>query len=247
MRPAPWKVGELAKRTGVSVRTLHYYDEIGLLTPSHHSEAGYRLYTESDVVRLQQIKSLQSLGWSLDEVRECLKSPGFAPQRVVELHLALVREQIELQERLRDRLEGIAKSLRSAETVSVEDFLQTIEVITMLDKYYTPEQRKELEERRRQTIGDERIRQVEGEWKELMEQVRAEMEKGADPASETVQALARRWMGLVREFTGGNPGIEKSLGTMYQQETTVHGMDTGPMKEMMAYIQKAMEAGKKPQ
>jgi MerR family transcriptional regulator, thiopeptide resistance regulator len=246
MRPAPWKVGELAKRTGVSVRTLHYYDEIGLLTPSHHSEAGYRLYTESDVVRLQQIKSLRSLGWSLDEVRECLKSPNFAPQRVVELHLALVREQIELQERLRDRLEGIAKSLRSAETVSVEDFLQTIEVITMLDKYYTPEQRKELEERR-QTVGDERIRQVEGEWKELMEQVRAEMEKGTNPASETVQALARRWMGLVREFTGENPGIEKSLGTMYQQETTVHGMDTGPMKEMMAYIQKAMEAGKKPQ
>lgn len=246
MRPAPWKVGELAKRTGVSVRTLHYYDEIGLLTPSHHSESGYRLYTESDVARLQRIKSLRSLGFSLDEIRDCLKSPEFSPQRVVELHLALVREQIELQQRLCDRLEGIAERLRSTETVSVEDFLQTIEVITMLDKYYTPEQRKELEERR-QAIGDERIRQVEGEWKELMDQVRAEMEKGTDPASETVQALARRWMGLVREFTGGNPGIEKSLGTMYQQETTVHGMDTGPMREMMAYISRATEAGKKPQ
>lgn len=246
MRPAPWKVGELAKRTGVSVRTLHYYDEIGLLTPSHHSESGYRLYTESDVARLQRIKSLRSLGFSLDEIRDCLKSPEFSPQRVVELHLTLVREQIELQQRLCDRLEGIAERLRSTETVSVEDFLQTIEVITMLDKYYTPEQRKELEERR-QAIGDERIRQVEGEWKELMDRVRAEMEKGTDPASETVQALARRWMGLVREFTGGNPGIEKSLGTMYQQETTVHGMDTGPMREMMAYISRATEAGKKPQ
>jgi DNA-binding transcriptional MerR regulator len=246
MRPAPWKVGELAKRTGVSVRTLHYYDEIGLLTPSHHTGSGYRLYTESDVLRLQQIKSLRSLGFSLDEIRECLKSPKFSPQRVVELHLALVREQIELQERLRDRLEGIAESLRSAETVSVEDFLQTIEVITMLDKYYTPEQRKELEERR-QAIGDDRIRQVEGEWKELMEQVKAEMDKGTDPASETVQALARRWMGLVHEFTGGNPGIEKSLKTMYREEPTVHGMDTGPMKEMMGYIQKAVAAGKAPQ
>ena len=245
MRPAPWKVGELAKRTGVSVRTLHYYDEIGLLTPSHHSEAGYRLYDGERRRAAAADQVVANLGWSLDEIRECLK-PQLRPQRVVELHLALVREQIELQERLRDRLEGIAKSLRSAETVSVEDFLQTIEVITMLDKYYTPEQRKELEERG-ETVGDERIRQVEGEWKELMEQVKAEMEKGTDPASETVQALARRWMGLVREFTGGNPGIEKSLGTMYQQETTVHGMDTGPMKEMMAYIQKAMEAGKKPQ
>jgi DNA-binding transcriptional MerR regulator len=57
MRPPPWKVGELAKRTGVSVRALHHYDEIGLLSPSHRSEAGYRLYTEIDVARLQQIRS----------------------------------------------------------------------------------------------------------------------------------------------------------------------------------------------
>src|SRR6476646_6711292 len=70
MRPPPWKVGELAKRTGVSVRALHHYDEIGLLSASLRSESGYRLYTEADVIRLQQIRSLRSLGFSLDESRE---------------------------------------------------------------------------------------------------------------------------------------------------------------------------------
>ena len=57
------QVGELAKRTGLTVRMLHHYDEIGLLKPSMHTEAGYRLYTAADVVRLQQVLSLRSLAF----------------------------------------------------------------------------------------------------------------------------------------------------------------------------------------
>ena len=68
-RPAFWRVGELAGQTGLTVRTLHYYDEIGLLSPSHRSDAGYRLYTAGDVVRLQQIRSLRHLGFALEEIR----------------------------------------------------------------------------------------------------------------------------------------------------------------------------------
>jgi DNA-binding transcriptional MerR regulator len=66
------KVGELAKRTGLTVRTLHHYDEIGLLKPSLHTEAGYRLYTRGDVARLQQVLSLRQLGFALEEIRDCL-------------------------------------------------------------------------------------------------------------------------------------------------------------------------------
>ena len=65
MSDGPMKVGKLAKQTGVSIRTLHHYDEIGLLKPSHRTEAGHRLYTPGDIARLQQIKSLQHLGFSL--------------------------------------------------------------------------------------------------------------------------------------------------------------------------------------
>lgn len=94
-----------------------------------------------------------------------------------------------------------------------------------LEKYYTSEQREQLEQRRH-TLGEERIRQAEAEWQELIEQVRAEMEAGTDPASERVQLLARHWMGLVQQFTGGDPGIERSVGNMWQQEETIHGIDT---------------------
>ena len=250
LRPASWKVGELAKQTGLSVRTLHYYDEIGLLSPSQRTEAGYRLYTADDVVRLQQVKSLRHLGFTLKEIRDYLNLPDFSPHQVIQHHIARLREQIELQQKLCDRLEAISARLRSAQEVSAEEFIQTaMEVIGMserLEKYYTLEQLEELEERRRM-LGEERIRQAEAEWSELIEQVRAEMDKGTDPASERVQLLARRWVGLVHEFTGGNPEIEESLRTMYRQETTIHGMETRSMREMMEYISEAMAASKKPE
>ncbi len=243
MRPPPWKVGELAKRTGVSVRTLHHYDEIGLLSPSQRTASGYRLYTEADVIRLQQIKSLRNLGFSLEEIRRTLSRPDVSPERVLQLQIGHLKEQIELQQRLCDRLEAIARRWRAKETVSTEEFLQIIEVTNMLDKYYTPEQKEELKQRG-EALGGERIRQAEGEWKELMEQVQAEMDRGTDPADERVQQLARRWSGLVREFTGGNPGIEKAVGRVWQEETTVAGIDAANMRRMMEYIGRAQGAGR---
>lgn len=244
MGPPPWKVGELARRTGLSVRTLHWYDEIGLLTPSYHSATGYRLYRPADVARLQQIKALRQLGLALEEVRACLDSADFSPLALMETHLRRLREQIEVQRRLCERLESIAARLRSAEMASVEDLLQAIEDMNMFEKYYTPEQLEQLKVRSRQ-VGEERIRHAETEdWPQLLAAVRSEMDKGSDPASAPVQALARRWMALVQEFTGGDPGIEKSLRTMYQQEQTIHGMDVGAMRPMMEYMQKAIAAAK---
>jgi len=231
LRRASWRVGELARETGLSVRALHYYDEIGLLSPSRRTEAGHRLYEAGDVARLQQIKSLRHLGFGLEEIRDCLDRPDFSLQRV-----------IELQQKLCDSLEAIAARLDLMEEVSFEESIQTIvEVISMserLERYYTPDQREELEQRRR-TLGEERIREVEAEWPELMERVRAEMEKGTDPSNERVQLLARRWMELVQEFIGGDPGIERSVGNMWQQEETIHGIDTRQMREMMEYVSKA--------
>jgi DNA-binding transcriptional MerR regulator len=244
MRPPPWKVGELARRTGLSVRTLHWYDEIGLLTPSFHTEAGHRLYTAADVARLQQIKSLRQLGFTLEEVRVCLERADFSPLELIESHLVRLREQIELQRRLCGRLESIASHLRAAEEVSVEEFIQTIEGMNMLDKYYTPEQMEQIKERGRQ-VGQERIREVEAEWPKLHAEVQAELDKGSDPASEPVQALARRWMALVHEFTGGDPGIEQSLRKMYEQEDNIVGMDVAARRPMMAFMDRAIEAAKK--
>src|SRR6516165_588232 len=120
---AALKVGELARRTGLTIRTLHHYDEIGLLKPSLHTESGHRLYTAGDLARLQRVLSLRQLGFSLEQIRDCLDRPGFSPLEVIRLHIARLREQIESQRRLCERFETIAARLRTAENVSADEFL----------------------------------------------------------------------------------------------------------------------------
>src|SRR5262249_36491497 len=134
------KVGELAKRTGLTVRTLHHYDEIGLLKPSLHSEAGYRLSTVAGVARLSQALPLLQLGLPLEAVRDCLDRGGCAPLEVIRLHVARLRERIELQRKLCERLEALAEQLDMAGEASADEFLQTIEGMNMIEQYYTPEQ-----------------------------------------------------------------------------------------------------------
>lgn len=210
-------MGELAKQTGLSVRTLHYYDEIGLLSPEQHSSAGHRLYGAEEVRRLQHIVSLRQLGFSLEEIRECMDRPDFSLEQTIERHIDRLEEQIDVQQSLRRRLARILERMRASQEVPTTEFIQSIKETVMFEKYYTPEQQEQLRVRA-QEVGQERIQQVQVEWEELFARYREEMERGTDPASETVQALAAKSASLIREFTGGDPGIAKSLGNMYKGE-----------------------------
>lgn len=240
--PKVWKVGELARETGLSVRALHYYDEIGLLSPSRRTDSGARIYSSDDIVRLQRIQSLKYLGFGLEEIKECLERPDSPLRRTIQLHASRLRERMQAQRRLLDRLELIQRRMDPVEEVPIEEFTRMIlEVIMMsekLNKYYTSEQLEELKQRKRD-LGERRIREVEAEWPRLMREVRAEMEDGTDPTDERVQRLANRWMALVREFTGGNPEIASSLNNVWNGEENIHGIEAAPMREMMEYISRA--------
>ncbi len=211
MKSEAWKVGELSKRTGVTVRTLHHYDEIGLLRPSWHTESGHRLYTAGDVARLQQVLSLRQLGFALEQIRDCLDRRGFSPLEVIRLHVERLRDRIAMEQRLCERLEAVAARLQAAEEVSADEFFKMIEETTMIESYYTPEQLDDIK-KRGEALGQERIQQSHQDWAELIAEVRAEMDKGTDPSASEVLALARRWMALVNAFTGGDPGIEALAG-----------------------------------
>jgi DNA-binding transcriptional MerR regulator len=237
-------VGELAKRTGLTVRTLHHYDELGLLRPSLRTESGHRLYTAADLTRLQQVLSLRQLGFSLEEVRACLDRADFQPLEVIRLHIARLHEQIQLQTELCERLHGLARFLGAAEEVSADQFLRTIEVMTMIENYYTPEQMEYLKKRREQ-VGEEAIRGAEKEFPELHAKLKAAMEAGTDPADATVQALANRHQELVESFTGGDPGIRESLARLWKEQgpnlAAQFGMDYDP--RVHEYIARAVKAG----
>lgn len=244
MKHRPVRIGQLAEQTGLSIRTLRYYDEINLLKPSERTESGHRLYGKPDIVRLGQIVSLRALGFALEEIRACLDDPDFTPRSVIRMHRERLQKQLKEIEGLNERLARLEGFLDRAEEVSAEEFIQTIEGITMIEKYYTQEQLEELAQRREQ-IGEEQLGNYEQEWADLIARARAEMQKGSAPDSEAVQLIARRWNELIQAFTGGNPGIESSLNEMYRNEkpeTASRGMVD---MEVMQFMGKAMNALRK--
>jgi MerR family transcriptional regulator, thiopeptide resistance regulator len=244
-----WKVGELAARTGLTVRTLHHYDAIGLLSPSGRRTesahgSGHRLYTAADVTRLHQIICLKQLGFSLEQVKEYMTRADYDPREVIRLHLAKVRQQAAELAELGDRLESLSRTLDSADAVSPDTFLETIEVMTMIEKYYTPEQLQQLEDRRKQggPEMEEAIQKGPQMWADLFADVQTAIDAGADPAGPKGKELAERWLALVTGFTGGDPGIFASLRKMYQNEDNVAGMDTKAMQPTSDFIEKARQA-----
>jgi MerR family transcriptional regulator, thiopeptide resistance regulator len=250
MRFEALKVGELARRTGLTVRTLHHYDAIGLLKPSLHTEAGYRLYTAGDITRLQQVLSLRQLGFSLDEIRDCLGRPAFSPPEVIGLHIARLRGQIEVQRKLCARLETLAAHFRAAGEVSADEFLHTIEEMTMMEamaeKYFTPEQLKLIKEGR-EKVGREYLDRMQENWAELIALIRAEMDKGTDPADAKVQALARRWQDLLNQSTGGDPAIQQAMKRLWEEQGDNLAAQFGSKydsRPIWGYIDRAIAAAK---
>ena len=237
-------VGELARRTGLTVRTLHHYDAVGLLPPARRSEtvhgAGYRLYGPEEVARLAKILLLKRLGLSLDEIRRGLEAPELSLERTLELQIERIRGEIDGLSRLLRHLEALRSTLEAgdADPRDLTDRLtETLETMTMFEKHFTPEQLRRLDERKA-AVGADRIAEVEAEWPRLIETVRSAMDRGVDPASEEAAGLASRWMGLVAEFTGGDAGIARSVGNLYREEPEVR-QKTGIDAAMMEWIQKA--------
>lgn len=238
------KVGELAERTGLTVRTLHWYDEIGLLSPDR-TRAGHRVYGPEEVERLQRILSLRHVGLSLDEIREALDRPGHSLLEVLELHAETLAEEARRLRALRDRLHRAIDAVRRNGRIEAEALIHTMEAMAMFEKYYTPEQLETLQ-RRKEEVGEERIRRVQEEWRELYRRLGEVREAGADPGDPEVRELARKAESLIREFTGGDTGIRASLEKMYRVEGSrpmeAAGWDVDP--DVQGFLGRAMKAAR---
>ncbi|WMT40869.1 MerR family transcriptional regulator [Paenibacillus sp. D2_2] len=126
-----WKVGDLAKLTGITVRTLRFYDQIGLFSPSGQTESGHRLYCESDLASLHQILSLKELGLSLEEIKSVLSDSQISPLEIVNLQMDRIKEQIKLQQKLLDQLRHASKLIQGKEQLTVDDFTALLQAMKM--------------------------------------------------------------------------------------------------------------------
>ncbi len=235
------QIGEVARASGLTVRTLHHYDEIGLLVPSARSEAGYRLYSDADVRRLYRILALRAMGFPLEEIAATLVREGEDPRPAVRRHLERIDEQLRLAAHLRERLARILDVLDRSDEPSGDQFIEAIEVMTRMERYYTPEQLETLG-RRADALGEEGMQRAQDEWAALIADLEAERVAGTDPADPRLDPLLERWSDLIEQFTGGDPGIRASLQRLYDREGPERASQGAVNGETMAYAGKAIAA-----
>lgn len=231
-------IGALAKRTGVSVRMLRHYDEIGLLRPAQRSESGYRLYGADDVRRLQAIVALRQLGLGLDAIGSMLNDGRMPPADAIALRLIQLDEEIAARRRLQQRLIEIGQRIHSSTGDAFGDLVEFLEVLSAMDrveKYFTPEQLEELAQRR-QALGEEGLRRAEAEWAELIDEVRQLVADDVPPTDPRARSAADRWAVLMEAFTGGNPEIAASLRQVVANEPSTTGYDPEELGKLGAYI-----------
>jgi DNA-binding transcriptional MerR regulator len=228
------KVGELAKRTGLTVRTLHHYDEIGLLAPSGRSEAGYRLYSREDVQRLHSIQALRQLGLPLQDITQMLAgTTGADPSLVIAQQLMALDQQIAQATELRGRLQLLRDSMADGGQPDMASWLETLALMGTYGKYFSAAELKRI-------FGSYKL--IEAEFGPLTGKVRAAMERGVAPDALEIQPLVSRWMALMVHWMGGDFELMERWGHMFRAEPSAHGKLKAPKGDMIAYMDAAIDA-----
>ena len=185
-----WRVGELAEATGLTVRTLHHYEHIGLLAPAERTEGHQRLYDERDVRRLYRIRALRDLGLPLADIGQMLDDEGAALGDILRAQLTRVDAELERLGRLRTLLDrACAQAARIADP---DDVLEAIEAMSRIAR------RAHARATKGRAPGD-----AEAGWRELANALRACMEAGEAPSGLRARAAARSARERLRAFAGG--------------------------------------------
>ena len=229
------KVGELARRCGLTVRTLHHYDSIGLLKPSGRSDAGYRLYNRDDVARLHQVQALRRFGMALADIGHFLAKPGSSLPDLIARQIDSLDRQIAEAAKLREQLTALRGQLLAGEEPELATWLTTLEQMTVYDKYFTKEELAQLP-----IYNDPAAPE---EWSELIEAVGQKMAAGIPPSDPAVQALAEKWMATFSRQAGHSVDIMHRLDNMWSREEE-YRKQSGVTLEMRNYIAAASGQGK---
>ena len=236
-------ISRVAKLTGVTVRTLRYYDEIGLLKPSQVTEAGYRVYDDADLEVLQQILFFRELDFSLEDIRKIMQNPAYEKE-------SALRKQRELLEQKRSRLDSLIslvdKTLKGERDMSFRQF-DTTEIEATKKKYAEEARRRwggtaayAEYEKRTSRAGDAQQKMLDDEGAMLLREFGRN--RSLAPDSPEAQALVKKWQDYITaHFYTCTKEILSCLGQMYvgDERFTQHidGYGAGTAAFMSAAIE----------
>ena len=222
--PRTYRVADVARLAGVSIRALHHYDAIGLLVPTGRTEAGYRLYTDADLLRLQQILIGRELGFSLDEIKRSLDDPKFDQRQAL----------LEQRKRLTEKANSIEQMLRSIDAalgvVGPDPQGGIMDMKELFDGFDPSVHEAEVEARWSGPALEESKRRVKGysadDWKrwkvenaEVYGDAAAAMRRGVAPTSPEAMTIAERHrLSIDKWFYPCSHAMHAGLADMYEAD-----------------------------
>jgi DNA-binding transcriptional MerR regulator len=225
------KVGELAKRSGLTVRTLHHYDSIGLLRPSGRSDSGYRLYSRDDVARLHGIQTLRRMGLPLAEMAQLLDGAAVTLPAILARQISTLDQEIAQAQALRERLGVMQVILAGGGQPGIDDWLASLSMMSTYEQYFSAGELK---------LVFERWKRSEAEWPPLLRAVRDAMERGVPPDSIEFQPLARRWMDVSARWLNGDIALLERWGGMLREQPGLP-LPSGMDRALLEYIDQAIQ------
>ena len=211
------KISEVAKLSGITVRTLHYYDEIELLKPSETTEAGYRIYSSEDLERLQQILFFRELDFQLNEIKEIMLNPNYDKNEALNKHKEFL---IEKRKRIDGLITLIDKTIKGDNNMSFKEFDNS--KIEENKRKYAEEVKKRwgntdaYKEYEKKTTSYDK-----NSWNTINEEMAKILKEFADnrnedPSSNVVQGLVEKWrLYITSNFYNCTKEILSCLGLMY--------------------------------
>ncbi|KYD17430.1 MerR family transcriptional regulator [Caldibacillus debilis] len=216
------RIKEVADLAGISVRTLRYYDQIGLLKPDRVAESGYRVYSEENLETLQQILFFRELGFPLKKIKEIMQNPSFDRLEALELHRKYLLEKKRRIDQMLRTVDKTIKYMKGETTMTRE------ERFSGFDFSENPYE-KEARERWGDAAVDEanrRIGKLNGEQKQALQEEMGEIYRDLaacrhlPPDSEEAQEAIGKWYELLnRHFGNYSPEMFKNLGQMYVEDS----------------------------
>ncbi|WP_203289033.1 MerR family transcriptional regulator [Metabacillus sp. cB07] len=207
------KVKEVADLTGISVRTLHHYDEIGLLVPDEVTESGYRIYSSENLETLQQILFFKELGFPLKNINEIISSPTFDRKEALELHRRMLLEK---RKRLDQMIETVEKTIQHTKGEIEMSQKEKFEGFDFSHNPYEEEARKLYGDK----VVDEANKKAAGMTQDMQERFNDLYRRLADvrhtaPDSKEAQEAIGEWYTLLNEFGSYSLDAFKGLGQLY--------------------------------
>jgi DNA-binding transcriptional MerR regulator len=225
------KVGELARRTGLTVRALHHYDSIGLLHPSGRSDSGYRLYSRDDVARLHCIQTLRRMGLSLADVAQLLDGSAVTLPAILSRQIGVLDQEIAQAQALRERLSAMQSILAGGGQPEIDDWLASLSLMSTFEQYFSAGELK---------LVFERWKRIEAEWSPLLRAVRDAMEHGVPADSIELQPLARRWIDVSARWMNGDIALLKRWSSMLREQPGLP-LPSGMDRALLQYIDQAIQ------